>query len=82
MADTNNNILREIWGKLCTITELLQNPTTTPSIDPEVVCLSNDGGTTVVTGWEVFDFRVSVLAGPGDTFKVEDFIVIIKPLFI
>ena len=55
MADTNNNILREIWGKLCTITDLLQNPTTTPSIDPEVVCLSNDGGTTVVTGWEVFD---------------------------
>lgn len=29
MADTNNNILREICGKLCTITELLQNPTTT-----------------------------------------------------
>lgn len=31
---------------------------------------------------DVFDFRVSVLAGPGETFKVEDFIVIIKPLFI
>lgn len=24
-------------------------------IDPEVVCLSNDGGSTIVTGWEVFD---------------------------
>lgn len=24
-------------------------------LDPEVVCLSNDGGTTSVTGWEVFD---------------------------
>ena len=24
-------------------------------IDPEVVCLSNDGGTTIVKGWEVFD---------------------------
>lgn len=24
-------------------------------IDPEVVCLSNDSGATVVTGWEVFD---------------------------
>ena len=55
MADTNNNILREIWGKLCTIVDLLQNPTTQVSIDPEIVCLSNDGGTTVVTGWEVFD---------------------------
>ena len=28
-------------------------------IDPEVVCLSNDGGTTIVTGWEVFDVSVS-----------------------
>ena len=55
MADTNNNILREIWGKLCIVVDLLQNPTTITSIDPEVVCLSNDGGTTVVTGWEVFD---------------------------
>lgn len=26
-----------------------------PNIDPEVVCLSNDGGTTIVKGWEVFD---------------------------
>lgn len=24
-------------------------------IDPEPVCLSNDGGVTVITGWEVFD---------------------------
>jgi len=24
-------------------------------IDPEVVCLSNDGGATIVKGWEVFD---------------------------
>ena len=55
MADTNNNILREIWGKLCTVVDLLQNPTTTPSIDPEVVCLSNDGGTTVVQGIAEFD---------------------------
>ena len=55
MADTNNSILREIWGKLCTITDLLQNPTTITSIDPEVVCLSNDGGTTVVKGIVEFD---------------------------
>lgn len=27
----------------------------TPKIDPEVVCLSNDGWVTTVTGWEVFD---------------------------
>lgn len=58
MADLNKSILdtlRKIWEKLCTITDLLQNPATTTSIDPEVVCLSNDGGATVVTGWEVFD---------------------------
>lgn len=59
MADTNNNILREIWGKLCTVVDLLQNPTTTPSIDPKVVCLSNDGGATIVQGWEVFDTSVN-----------------------
>ena len=58
MADLNKSILdtlRKIWEKLCTITDLLQNPTTTPSIDPEVVCLSNDGGTTVVKGIVEFD---------------------------
>ena len=58
MADLNKSILdtlRKIWEKLCTITDLLQNPATTSSTDPEVVCLSNDGGATVVTGWEVFD---------------------------
>lgn len=58
MADLNKSILdtlRKIWEKLCTIADLLQNPATTSSTDPEVVCLSNDGGATVVTGWEVFD---------------------------
>jgi hypothetical protein len=55
MADTNNNILREIWGKLCTVVDLLQNPTTITSIDPEVVCLSNDGGVTIVKGVVEFD---------------------------
>jgi len=58
MADLNKSILdtlRKIWERLCTITDLLQNPATTSSTDPEVVCLSNDGGATVVTGWEVFD---------------------------
>lgn len=29
--------------------------TDTPKIDPEIACLSNDGGATVVMGWEVFD---------------------------
>ena len=62
MADLNKSILdtlRKIWEKLCTITDLLQNPTTTPSIDPEVVCLSNDGGATVVTAIAVFDTSVN-----------------------
>lgn len=27
-------------------------------IDPEIVCISNDGGTTIVKGWEVFDVSV------------------------
>jgi len=27
-------------------------------IDPEIVCISNDGGTTIVKGWEVFDINV------------------------
>ena len=27
----------------------------TGGVDPEPICLSNDGGVTVVTGWEVFD---------------------------
>lgn len=39
-------------------------------------------GDFIINQGDVFDFRVSVLAGPGDTFTVEDFIVIIKPLFI
>ena len=30
-------------------------PPEIPKIDPEVVCLSNDGGVTIVKGWEVFD---------------------------
>lgn len=30
-----------------------------PNVDPEVVCLSNDGGLTIVTGWEVFDVSVN-----------------------
>lgn len=35
--------------------ELVCNTTTTAGIDPEVVCISNDGGVTVISGWEVFD---------------------------
>lgn len=33
--------------------------TDTPKIDPEVVCLSNDGGITVLKGWEVFDISTN-----------------------
>lgn len=29
------------------------------SVDVEVVCISNDGGNTIVTGWEVFDTNVT-----------------------
>lgn len=30
-----------------------------PQKDPEVVCISNDGGVTVVSGWEIFDISES-----------------------
>lgn len=45
---TTNSLLQQIK-------DLLANPITNPVPDPEVVCLSNDGGATVISGWEVFD---------------------------
>jgi hypothetical protein len=37
----------------------------TENRDPEVVCLSNDGGLTIVTGWEVF--KIDALGNPTST---------------
>ena len=43
---------KKMWDKLCDLVDALAE---TSSVDPEVVCLSNDGGATIVKGIVEFD---------------------------
>ena len=49
------HVLKIISDKLCDLLEILGNPSSTTTIDPEVVCLSNDGGVTIIKGIVEFD---------------------------
>ena len=53
------HVLKIISDKLCDLLEILGNPSSTTTIDPEIVCISNDGGVTTTIGIAVFDTSVN-----------------------
>ena len=60
MSTRTDSLLKQILRTQCKIEELLGNPVApTSNNDVEVTCISNDGGTTSVSGVVVYDLTVS-----------------------